>query len=101
MRPLLALHIEPDRGIDPAYVADVLNVALDREFGRGGEELVSVRAITSPEELSAYEAGQMVMYRKPARRQGDIITYQANGEVRRLQQTSLFGNGEDAKPPTA
>lgn len=91
MKPLLALHIESDRGITAEYVADVLNVALDREFGRGGEELVSVRAISDPEDLRAYEAGEMVMYRKPARRNGRFITYRQGGQEHRLEQTQIFG----------
>lgn len=90
MKPLLALHItHPD--IEPDYVADLLNAALDREFGRTGAELVSVRTLATPEELRAYMAGEMVLYRKPARRRGNKITYQRDGIEHHLEQTTAFG----------
>ena len=91
MKPLLAVFIEPERGIEPDYVADVVNVALDREFGRSGESLVSVRTLAGEEDLRSYLAGEMVLYRKPARRRGNQIIYKDNaGQEHRLVQQTAF-----------
>lgn len=89
MRPVLAISVHPSLGasLDREYLADLLNRALDREFG---SELVSVRLLTEPEDLRAYEAGEMVLYRKPARRQGNTITYRKDGEEHRLEQIVAF-----------
>ena len=73
--------------LDNEYLGDILNRALDREFGA---ELVSVRLLTEPDELRAYEAGEMVLYRKPARRVGNTIVYRKDGEERRLEQLTAF-----------
>ena len=87
MKPVLAISVAPGMALDNEYLGDILNRALDREFGA---ELVSVRLLTEPDELRAYEAGEMVLYRKPARRVGNTIVYRKDGEERRLEQLTAF-----------
>ncbi len=91
MKPLLALHVHPDApDLTPAYLADLINEKMDREFARSGvRELVSVRLLANVEDLRAYEAGEMVLYRKPARKVGDRIVYERNGQRIELEQTRL------------
>jgi hypothetical protein len=93
MRPLLALHVHPDLNlVTPDLVADLVNAYLDREFGRVGpvREPVSVRALHSVEDLRAYQAGEMVLYRKPARKVGDRYVYEKDGVRTELQQLKAF-----------
>jgi hypothetical protein len=93
VKPVLAFRIHPEVPLDPEYVADLINMAMDREFGRGGvPEVVSVRLLSTEEELRSYMAGDLVLYRKPARRQGNVIEFERDGVRHRLEQTTAFGD---------
>lgn len=90
MRPLLSLVIRTDiaPALDPEQIADMINFAMDREFTGG---VVNVRVLRTVEDLQAYESGQMVMYRKPARKVGNKIVYERDGVRHELEQETLFG----------
>ncbi len=87
MKPLLALVSDQRVALDADYAADLINRALDREFGN---ELVHVALLTTPEDLRGYEAGDLILYRKPAhRRRGDKIVYNRDGTEVHLEQSRL------------
>jgi hypothetical protein len=88
MKPVLALTIDSEViTVQPGTVADYINAYLDREFGEGS---VSIRLLSTEDELRLWEAGQLVLYRKPARRFGNTIVYEKNGRRVELVQETAF-----------
>lgn len=87
MKPVLGITVASRLALDADYLTDLLNRALDREFG---SELVSVRLLDSEEELRRFQAGELVLYRKPARRRGNTIIYRKDGQEHELEQTVAF-----------
>lgn len=90
MKPVLGITVHPQihAALDGDYLTDLLNRALDREFGAG--EFISVRLLTTEDDLRAYQAGELILYRKPARRRGNTITFRKDGREHRLEQTVAF-----------
>lgn len=89
MRPLLGVHFGTE-GWDPEAVAETIAEYARHEWG--GE--VAVFLLRDERELAEYQAGQMVVYRKPVRvdrSAGELGYRTADGEEVRLRQEPLFG----------
>ena len=91
MKPVLGIAIQEGLAVEPEYVAEVCQQRLDREFGLLGEQACYVRLLSTDDELRAWQAGELVLYRKPARRHGNTIVYRDHGghEVK-LEQETIF-----------
>lgn len=91
MKPVIAFEIDPDAPeVTPALVAEVCRDATNHWFEFNGKRMVAVRLLKTEEELRAYQAGELVLYRKPERRHDDTIIYEKGGERIELKQERLF-----------
>ena len=89
MRPLLGLVVSPE--VDVEELVDVFQHYADHEWGEGH---VGLQLLTAEAELRDFQAGHIVLYRKPVRRQSstDLSYRRADGTVIKREQTTLFGD---------
>ena len=91
MKPLLAVEvIAPDTGVTLEDAFDYVEQSVEKLNTSLGQPTVTVRLLTNGEELRQYEAGELVLYRKPTtRRTGDKIVYERDGQRIELKQERL------------
>lgn len=91
MKPVLAVEVLPEQNATTLQDAvDYLEASVERLNSALGQPVVSLKLLTTGEELRQYEAGELVLYRKPTtRRRGDKIIYEKDGERVTLQQERL------------
>lgn len=91
MKPLLAVEVvATDTGVTVEDAYQYVEESVERLNASLGTPTVKVRLLKTGEELRQYEAGELVLYRKPTtRRMGDKIVYERNGERVELKQERL------------
>jgi hypothetical protein len=98
VRPLLGVQLrepDPDSGmaVEPGEVWEELaHHAEDRWHG-----LVELVMLNTEDELKAFQAGHLVLYRKPVRRRAptDVSYRRPDGTVVEREQTTLFGEPDE------
>lgn len=91
MKPVLAIEVYPgEHAISLQDVVEYLEENLAGLNDSMGQPVASVRLLSTGEELRKYEAGELVLYRKPTtRRTGDKIVYERDGQRVELRQERL------------
>jgi hypothetical protein len=84
VKPLLGVAGAVD---DLGELVEVCNEAIRANYGE--ETDVTVTALASEPELRAFEAGELVLYKRPPRRRGNKIMYVRDGEKVELEQITL------------
>lgn len=93
MRPLIGLVIESG-GATPEEVLEACAEAVEL-FNANGPA-VQLSLIETEAELAAFQAGHLVLYRKPVRRASprDVSYRRPDGSVIKREQTTMFGDND-------
>ena len=92
MRPLIGLVMDAD-AVDLHELVGLIQGTLDLEYG-DGDTTVGLQLITTEAELAGFQAGHLVLYRKPVRRSKptDVSYRKPDGTVIKREQTTLFND---------
>lgn len=90
MRPLIGLVVD-EEAVDLHELLGLIQGTLDREYG-DGDTVVGLQLIQTEPELQGFQAGHLVLYRKPVRRSKptDVSYRRPDGTVIKREQTTLF-----------
>lgn len=91
MKPVIAVEVLPGgHGTSLQDVVDYLEDSVGRLNSAFDTPVAHIRLLRDGEELRQYEAGELVLYRKPkSRKVGDRIVYEKDGQRHELQQERL------------
>lgn len=95
MRPLIGFKVnDPEYGDPETVTPEEVVTALTEYAHHEWSGRVELALIQTEEELAAFQAGHLVLYRKPVRRvnRKDLSYRKADGSVVKAEQTELFGD---------
>lgn len=91
MRPLLGLILDPEK-VTPEEAAALIHDLLAEVEGPD----IELSLITTEAELAGFQAGHLVLYRKPVRKSNprDVSYRRDDGTIIKREQTTLFDEKE-------
>lgn len=89
MRPLIGVVIGPEADLSVEELAERIHELLAEDYANAH---VGIQLLATEEELRAFQAGHIVLYRKPVKRASstDVSYRRPDGSVIRREQQTLF-----------